>query len=37
VSWPWSWDETVMGVRYSLTAVLLAAAFVAVVLTFLGE
>jgi hypothetical protein len=32
--WPWDWDETVLGLRYSLTAILLLAAFVSLVYTF---
>ncbi len=33
--WPFDWEETVMGLRYCLTGVLLLAAFLALVFTFL--
>nr|XP_040564466.1 inositol 1,4,5-triphosphate receptor associated 1-like isoform X3 [Lepeophtheirus salmonis] len=35
-SWPWDWEETVLGFRYCLTGILLFAAFVSLVMTFFG-
>jgi hypothetical protein len=32
--WPFDWDETVLGLRYCLTGILLAAAFLSLVFTF---
>ena len=36
VSWPWDWEETILGLRYSLTGILLFAAFVSLVFTFIA-
>ncbi|XP_059079877.1 uncharacterized protein LOC131878014 isoform X2 [Tigriopus californicus] len=35
-TWPWDWDETILGVRYAITGVLLFAAFISLVFTFFG-
>jgi hypothetical protein len=32
--WPWDWEETILGLRYSLTGILLFAAFVSLIFTF---
>ena len=32
--WPWDWDETILGLRYSLTCLLLFAAFISLIYTF---
>jgi len=34
--WPWDWEETLLGLRYSLTGILLFAAFVSLILTFIS-
>ena len=36
MNWPWDWEETLLGLRYSLTGLLLFAAFVSLVFTFIS-
>ena len=34
--WPWDQEDTLMGLRYGITGMLLLAAFVSLILNFLG-
>ena len=36
LSWPYDWDETVLGLRYSVTALLLIGAFFALISAFVN-
>jgi hypothetical protein len=34
--WPWDWEETLLGLRYSLTALLLFAALLSLICTIMS-